>query len=151
MNYNFVQSTLFFCIAGIFMPGFTAIGIFIIQLLLTTTGINCSVAWMVTWWIMAVGMVLLPLLFIRMLRRNPQQNQERLKTKHMFFNILEYTFLQAVLASFFTNSQTLCDRIDGQNGLVFALTGWMALPVLLALSSLFHTISKQAPILYEPK
>jgi hypothetical protein len=59
-----------------------------------------------------------------------------------FFNIIEYTLLQASLASLFTNGQTLCYVTDGQNGLEFAFTGWFAIPIVFLLSVLFQQVQK---------
>jgi hypothetical protein len=58
----------------------------------------------------------------------------------IIFNIVEYTFIQATLAAFFTSGRTRCYVTDGQNGLEFAFTGWMALPVLVVLSFVFDKL-----------
>ena len=63
--------------------------------------------------------------------------------KLIIFNIIEYTFIQATLAIFFTNGQMLCYVTDGQNGLELAFTGWMALPFLTVLSLVFDNLREK--------
>jgi hypothetical protein len=72
--------------------------------------------------------------------------------KLIIFNIIEYVFIQATLATFFTSGQTLCYVTDGQNGLEFAFTGWMALPFLIVLSLVFDNLrGRKADELNEEK
>lgn len=59
-----------------------------------------------------------------------------------FFNLIEYIFIQASLALFFTSGQTLCYVSDGQNGLELVFTAWIALPILIGLSVLFNQTLK---------
>ncbi len=139
MKYNFLNSTLIFCAIGFFIPGFTAILLFGIQMLFTTIGIECSDSWKLIWYISWIGMFLLPLFFIKNLMSN--KDQQSLKNKLILFNILEYIFIQASLASLFTSGQTLCYGSGGQNGLEFAFTGWLALPILIILSYIFKILS----------
>ena len=61
-----------------------------------------------------------------------------LKTRLTFFNLFEYIFIQASLVPFFADAQTLCSVSDGQNGLEFVFTAWIALPFLIGLSYFFN-------------
>lgn len=56
-NFNFIRSTLKFYIAGIFIPGFTAIAILGLQMGIGLLGIECSKAWIVLWTLTTVGAV----------------------------------------------------------------------------------------------
>lgn len=47
MNYNLVKPTLVFAFIGLFIPGFTAIGILGVQMLLNSLGIECKTAWVI--------------------------------------------------------------------------------------------------------
>ncbi len=83
----------------------------------------------------SVTIVFIALLF-RRFRRGFYLSTKTLLT----FNILEYTFIQCTFASFFTNGRTLCYVSDGQNGIEFVFTGWIALPILALLSFLFDKL-----------
>lgn len=69
MKYNFVKSTLIFCVIGSFIPGFTAILLIGIQILFTKIGIECSNAWKLIWSITWVGMIGFPMLFTYYLKK----------------------------------------------------------------------------------
>jgi hypothetical protein len=84
-----------------------------------------------------------PFIFIRQMNKKLSKGYNLTTDKLTIFNIIEYTFIQATLATFFTNGQTLCYVSDGQNGLEFAFTGWMALPFLVALSLLFDNLRQR--------
>ena len=142
MKYNFLKSTLKFCILGFLIPGFTAIFLLGIQSLFMKTGVECSMAWELIWLITSIGMVILPFFFINYLRKTSNQNLQSLKTRLFFFNLIEYIFIQATLASLFTNGDNLCNVTDGQNGLEFVFTAWLALPILLLFSYVFKKISE---------
>jgi hypothetical protein len=140
---SYIKSTLKFCIAGLFIPGFTAIAILGLQMGLGLLGIECSTSWTVLWTLTAIGMVTAPFIFIRQMNKKLSKGYNLTTDKLTIFNIIEYTFIQATLATFFTNGQTLCYVSDGQNGLEFAFTGWMALPFLVALSLLFDNLRQR--------
>ena len=108
-------------------------------MLITKIGIECSDSWIIIWFITWIGMLLLPFLFIKNLKNI--KTQQSIKTKLILFNLLEYIFIQASLASFFTSGKTLCYGSDGQNGLEFAFAGWLALPILLIFSYIFKILS----------
>lgn len=142
-KYRFTTSTLKFCIVGFFIPGFTAIAILVLQMGIALSGIECSSSWTVLWILTTVGMMTAPFLFIRLMNRTLSAGYNLTADKLIIFNITEYTFIQATLAAFLTNGDTLCYVTDGQNGLEFALTGWMALPVLIVLSVAFDTLRER--------
>jgi hypothetical protein len=136
-KYIFRNQTLKFCIAGLFMPGFTAIAILGLQMGIEFLGVECSYSWTILWTLTAIGMLITPLVFIRLMNKRLMKGYNLTADKLIIFNIIEYIFIQATLATFFTRGQTLCYVTDGQNGLEFAFTGWLALPFLIVLSLLF--------------
>lgn len=129
---------MIFCIVGIFIPGFTAILLLGIQMFMTKIGIECTNAWKLIWGISWIGMILLPVLFYKNLKKKETETSEKLKTNLIFFNLFEYIFLQAGLSLLFTKANTLCYVSDGQNGIELAFTAWFALPVLMVFSYLFE-------------
>ncbi|MBT1696022.1 hypothetical protein KK083_03980 [Fulvivirgaceae bacterium PWU4] len=139
---NFITPTLKFCIAGVFIPGFTAIFIFALQKGLTLLNIECSNSWTILWTLTAVGAVVAPIVFVRKINKWLSGEYSLITGKLLLFNFLEYIFLQCALAAFFTNGHTLCYVTDGQNGLEIVFTGWMALPILIMFSLAFDTLRK---------
>lgn len=137
---NFIAPTLKFCIAGLVIPGFTAMGIIGLQMGLELLGIECADSWTILWTITTIGMVTAPLLFILVMQKTFRAGHDLATNKLIIFNIIEYTFIQCALARFFTNGHTLCYVSDGQNGLEFAFTGWMALPFLVVFSKVFDKL-----------
>ncbi|WP_439882257.1 hypothetical protein ACSX1A_03650 [Pontibacter sp. MBLB2868] len=138
---GFVKTTGWFSLAGLFIPGFTAIEIIGCQSLITLFGVECANSWTLLWSITIAGSIVLPWVFLRFIQRTSIET-ESLRKWLIFFNIIEYTLLQASLDSLFTNGQTLCYVSDGQNGLEFAFTGWFAIPIILLLSILFQQVQK---------
>lgn len=139
---DLLKPTLIFSAVGLFIPGVTAIGILGFQMLLSNFGLECHNAWSVLWSITIIGGLILPMLFYRHLKTLSENKRENLKTRLTFFNLIEYIFIQASLALFFTSGQTLCYVSDGQNGLELAFTAWIALPILIGLSALFNRTLK---------
>lgn len=105
---------------------------------LTQIGIECTNAWKLIWGTSWIGMILLPSLFYKNLKQKETETSEKLKTNLIFFNLFEYIFLQAGLSLFFTKANTLWYVSDGQNGIELAFTGWLSLPILMALSYTFE-------------
>ncbi len=136
-----MKPTLIFSAVGLFIPGFTAIGILGFQMLLSSFGLECPIAWTVLWLITTIGGLILPILFFLYLKTFTENKQAYIKTRLTFFNLIEYTFLQASLARFFTSGQTLCYQSDGQIGIELVLSAWLALPILIGLSVLFGQMS----------
>jgi hypothetical protein len=64
-EYNFISPTLKFCIAGLFIPGFTAVAILGIQMGISLLGIECSIAWIVLWTLTTIVMVAAPFVFVQ--------------------------------------------------------------------------------------
>lgn len=139
---SFIHPTLKFCIAGLFIPGFTAIVIFGLQIGLEFLGIECTAAWGILWTLTTSGAIAAPIIFIRLVNKWLSGEYDLTTGKLLIFNIIEYTAIQCALTSFFTTGQTLCYVSDGQNGLEFVFTGWMALPVLILLSLVFDNLRK---------
>jgi hypothetical protein len=142
-KYNFIRPTLKFCIAGIFIPGFTAIAILGLQMGIGLLGIECSNTWIILWALTTIGALTAPIVFVRLMNKRLSEGYHLDYYKLLIFNIVEYTFIQCTLATFFTNGQTLCYVTDGQNGLEFAFTGWMALPFLIVLSLVFDNLRER--------
>lgn len=140
MKFNFVKPTLISCAIGIFIPGFTAILFFLLQLLTDKIGIDCRTYWRSLWVLTSIISVLLPFVFVEHIKNAKNATL----TKLTLFNFIEYICLQACIAQFFTNSQTICFGSGGQNGIELIFTAWIALPILLCLSFIFqHKLEKQ--------
>ena len=134
---DLLKPTLIFSAVGFFIPGFTAIGLIGFQMLLSFLGFKCHNAWTILWTITILGSLTLPILFYRHIKKLTEKKLGNLKTLLTFFNLIEYTFIQASLAIFFTNGQTLCYVSAGQNGLELVFTAWLALPILIGFSLIF--------------
>jgi hypothetical protein len=143
MKFNFIKPTLIFTIVGFFIPGFTAIGLLGLQMLLSKIGIECSTAWTIIWATTTIGGLLLPFLFYRHITTLTADKMQSLKTRLTFFNLFEYIFIQSSLTPLFTSGRTLCYVTDGQNGLELVFTAWLALLILIAFSFAFNQIFKQ--------
>ena len=63
--FSFVGHTGYFLIAGIFIPGFTAIILVGCQLFLTKLGVECPLAYKIVFAISAIGALITPYFFIR--------------------------------------------------------------------------------------
>jgi len=138
---GFVKTTGWFSLAGLFIPGFTTFGTFGLQSFITMLGIECSDSWNLLFRITSAGCILAPWLFFRFIQKTELDN-ETLNKWLLLFNVIEYTFLQASITSFFTNGKTLCYVTDGQNGLEIIFAGLLAIPVLLLLSFMFQQVQK---------
>ncbi|PVX45039.1 hypothetical protein C8C85_0802 [Flavobacterium sp. 103] len=137
-QYRYLNATLIFCLIGFFIPGFTAILLLGIQMLLTEIGMECANSWKLIWTGTWIGMILLPILFFRYLNGKSTVPYQKIKTNLILFNLFEYIFIQASLASLFTNGNTLCYGSGGQNGIEFAFTALLALPILIIFSYFFE-------------
>lgn len=140
-NY-FIKPTLKFSLAGISIPGFTAILFFFVQIGLTYLGIECSMAWTILWIVTTIGAVASPIIFIRKLKKSIQQGHDLTSRETTIFNLIQYSFIQCSFTALFSSSKTLCYASDGQNGLQFMFTGWIAIPLLIILSLAFDQIRK---------
>ncbi|MEP3388016.1 MAG: hypothetical protein ABJO02_07505 [Reichenbachiella sp.] len=141
-----LKSTLKFCIAGFLMPGFTAILFLGIQMALVFFGIECSFSWLLIWIVAFVGMVAFPLSFIRTLNFHIKNDMDLQGWMITRFNIIQYLFMQCALAYFYTTGDTLCYVTDGQNGLEFAFTGWLSIPILIILSLIFDDLARKGSL-----
>jgi hypothetical protein len=133
MKFNFVKPTLISCAIGIFIPGFTAILFFLLQLLTDKIGVECRTYWKSIWFLTSIISVASPFFFIE----NIKKTKNPTLTKLTLFNFIEYICLQASLAQFFTNSKTICYGSGGQNGIELVFTAWVALPILVCISFVF--------------
>ncbi len=146
MKFNFTKPTLIFAIVGLFIPGFTAIGLLGLQMLLSNFGIECSTAWTIIWTTTIIAGLILPCLFYRHITNLTVDKLQSLKTRLTFFNLFEYFFIQSSLTPLFTSGQTLCYVTDGQNGLELVFTAWLALPILVTFSFIFNQTIKTTNI-----
>ncbi len=143
MKFNFIKETLVFSVVGFFIPGFTAIGILGIQILLSKFGIECSIAWIVIWSLSIVAGIIMPILFCRYIYNLRFIKGLPLSSRLILFNLFEYIFIQASLTPLFTSGYVLCYVSDGQNGLELVFTGWLALPILIIFSFIFDQAFKR--------
>jgi len=146
-TFNFIKPTIIFSIIGFFISGFTAIGIFGVQMLLTLLGMDCPIAWTVIWLFSILGSLTLPYVFYIHIQKIKQKKTRNLKAYLNIFNFLEYVLIQASLCMFFTSGDTLCNGKGGQNGLELIFSAWLAIPILICLSYIFtKTYSKKTEI-----
>lgn len=143
MKFDFLAPTLKFIVAGIFMPGFTAIGVVAILLFFQSIGLTCLTASKIIWSITSIAGIVLPVAFIRYIYHLPDDKFQSLSTKLTLFNLAEYICIQFGLAPMFTNAETICYVSDGQNGIELMFTAWIALPILLILSIIFTVINRR--------
>ena len=142
MKFDFIKPTLFFAIIGLFIPGFTAIVILGLQMLLSYFGVECSKAWTVIWSTTIIAGLILPFLFYRHVKHLTIDKLKSLKTLLIFFNVIEYILIQSSLVPLFTNGKALCYVSDGQNGLELVFTAWLALPILIMFSFILNQTFK---------
>lgn len=145
----FIKPTLRFSIAGLLIPGFTAILIVIPQMILTYLGLECSFSWIILWVISFIGLIALPISFLKRLRKAVVEGYDLGTNSIVIFNLIEYTFIQCGFSIFFGSTETLCGS-DGQNGLQFVLTAWIGIPILISLSFIFDSIRKRCVYEYWP-
>jgi hypothetical protein len=142
MKLKFIEPTIIFSIAGFFIPGFTVMLIIGFQMLLMLIGLECTTAWKFTWFSTILTCIICPFLFYsRIVKTVSLENYEKVKKQLLLFNILEYVMLQSSLSAFYSNPKTLCYVSDGQNGLELIFTGWLALPILIAISFVFEKLT----------
>lgn len=141
-EFRFGKPTLKFCIAGVFIPGFTAVIILGLQQGVQFLNIECSVSWIILWISAALATVTSPVIFARIVKKRINQGVNLTSREITIFNILEYIFIQCAFVPLFTNGQTLCYVSDGQNGLELVFTGWIAIPCLLILSRFFDLLEQ---------
>jgi len=142
LKFDFIKPTLIFSTVGLFIPGFTAIGLLGLQVLFSKLGVECSSAWAIIWALTISAGLILPSLFYQHITSLTKDKLHSLKTKLTLFNLFEYVFIQSSLTPLFTNGQTLCYVSDGQNGLELVFTAWLALPILLIFSFIFSKTFK---------
>jgi hypothetical protein len=141
-EFNFIKPTLIFCLIGLFIPGFTAIIFFLFQSILFKIGVECDVYWKYLFILSGVISILLPIFFIKNLKKTIQ-NKENILTKLTLFNFLEYVLIQAFFARFFTNEKIICYGSGGQNGMELIFTAWLSIPIIVAISFLINKEQKK--------
>lgn len=129
---------MIFCVIGFIIPGFTAILLVGIQIILEKLGMVCTSIWKTFWLLSWIGMILLPILFFKILNKKETESYEKLKTNLVFFNFFEYFFIQTAFSLFYTKADTICYVSDGQNGIELAFTAWLSLPILMIFSYIFE-------------
>lgn len=141
MRWTFTKPTLYFLIAGIFLPPITAISLLLIQILLTSLGIECSVAWNTIFWISKASVIIFPILFF-IFSKSKLKKAKSIALDITIFNFVEFLLVQSSLALFLEDAKTLCYSSDGQIGLGLVLVGWAAIPILLLLSIIFDQLNE---------
>lgn len=131
---KFLKPTNIFLAVSIFIPGFSAIIILGLQMLISLFGIECGKSWDVLWVITTFGSLLSPIILLRYISITNTLIAV-IKRYLMLFNVIEYIFLQCTLGMLFSDGKTLCYVTDGQNGIQFVFTAWLAIPLLLILNN----------------
>ncbi|MBK6266648.1 hypothetical protein JKA74_16500 [Marivirga sp. S37H4] len=137
---NYTNSTLLFCLVGLFIPGLTIYVILGAQLIIEKLGVKCHFIWPILWTIAAIGAIVTPLIFVRLMNSKLKTGYNYPNNKILNFNIIELTFIQCALGAFFSNAHTLCYGNGGQNGLEYIFTGWLALPLIIIFSLIFDKL-----------
>lgn len=150
MKFNFIKPTISFAIVGLFIPGFSAIIILGLQMLLSKVGFECATAWIIIWTTTIIAGLILPYLFYRHITTLTSDKLQQLKTRLTYFNVLEYVCIQSSLIPLFTSGQTLCYVSDGQNGIELVFTAWLALPILIIFSFIFKQTFEETHINTQP-
>jgi hypothetical protein len=138
--FNYKDLTLKFSIAGFVLaalPIFIALGI---QTLLSKLNIECAKAWTLIWTISWIGALVAPVVFVRKIRKRGLTGYHLTENEAVIFNIIEYSFLQWSFASILISSKTLC---YAKSGFEFVFAGWMAIPILIALSIFFDSVNRK--------
>jgi hypothetical protein len=143
---HFLKPTNVFSIFGIFIPGFTACAILGLQILITKFGVECAASWNILWIITTIASFALPAFYLWYISTT-YSSIKTIKRSLTIFNIFEYTFIQATLGMFFSDGKTLCYVTDGQNGIQFVFTAWLAIPILIALTYCFRMILRKRNII----
>ena len=141
--FAYVRDTLKFSVAGLFIPGLTVFIFLGPQMSLTYLGVECGHSWTIVWLITSVGAMANPILFCRLIIKRLRQGFHVSQKQLMIFNLLEYTLIQCTLGYFFTTGKTLRYVSDGQIGLEFVFTGWIAIPFLILLSLFFEFVNNK--------
>jgi hypothetical protein len=137
---KYTDWTFKFCIAGLFIPMLTVYPIVAIQMGIGLLGIECKTSWTIMWTITTIGAIVGPWTFVRLMNKKLSTGYNFSTDKLLIFNIIEFSFIQCSLVTFFTNGQTLCYANGGQNGLEFIFTGWLSLPLLIIFSLVFDRL-----------
>lgn len=140
IKFNLTRTTLKFGIAGIFIPGFTAIAILVPVTVFRALGFECYVVWTSWWALTTIGAIIAPLIFLNVMLKRLAGGHTMTTASVIIFNLVEYTLLQCSFSIFFSSAETRCYGTDGQNGLEFAFTGWIAIPFLILISLLFDNL-----------
>jgi hypothetical protein len=136
-KFDYLKPTGVFIKVGLFIPGFTAIVLLGIQMLLVSFGVECSHAWSFIWVFTTIGAIVFPIIFFKSTRK---ADSSRIKSWLTVFNIIEYICIQGCLAQFMTDGNTLCYVGDGQNGIELVFTAWLALPIIYLISLTFNKV-----------
>jgi hypothetical protein len=137
-RFYFLTPTWKFAIAGLFIPGFTAILLLGLQMAITFLGVACHNAWTVLWTLTTIGAIAAPIILLMKMNKRLLQGYNLTAKEVTIFNVIEYTCIQCSLAATLTTGHTLCYVGDGQNGLEFGFTAWVAIPILIILSLVFE-------------
>jgi len=132
IDFNFVKPTLYFCIAGLFISGFSLFFMILLQSGLEKNNVGCTAFWYNSFLFSGLFAILLPVLFCIHIKY--LTNKNLLLMKIILFNALEYFFIQIGFGNFSSDVKMLCYASDGQNGLELFFNGWLALPILILLA-----------------
>ena len=132
--YNYIFTTFIFCIIGLFAPAISMLLISGFQLLISTIRISCEDSWHLIWAISWIGLIIWPILFFQLLYIKKSSEIRKIKNRLIWLNTLGYLSIQISVGSLLSSAEILCYGIDGQIGLEYVFTAWLALPILFLFS-----------------
>lgn len=69
MTFNFLKDTIIFCVLGIFIPRFTAVLFFLLQILTDKLNIGCEVYWTSIWIVTSIISLIAPLIYYKTIEK----------------------------------------------------------------------------------
>tara|TARA_B100000768_G_C11263059_1_gene369695 strand:+ start:249 stop:1859 length:1611 start_codon:yes stop_codon:yes gene_type:complete len=97
---------------------------------------------MIIWAISVLCGLTLPIIFYRHISNISEEKQKNLISKLIFFNLIEYIFIQSSLIPIFISGQMICYTVDiskwGGDSIESAYSAWFGLAILIALSIFFN-------------
>ncbi|NQY68381.1 MAG: CotH kinase family protein [Flavobacteriales bacterium] len=137
-NSSFIKLTLIFSIVGIFIPEHTEYILLKSQRVLDLLGLEFSIAWITLWTLTSFTGLILPFIFYYHISSLPKEKHKWLIIKLTLFNLIEYILLQSSLTPLFTDVHTIIFNYDVRNGMESIYTAWLALPILVLISTFFN-------------
>lgn|GEM_PF-7088244 len=121
-----INKRVVFGIVCFLIPGFTAIIIFGLRILIETIFDNCQVGWAVATILGGLISFVAPLLYFIHLKNNSPS-----KNNFWIFGLIEYLGIQSFAVVFFVTADSSCHGHTAQNGLEYIFTAWLSIPLIL--------------------